>query len=259
MVSDFWLAAGSAAAVALAGWAIRSRVRPIRGQRGRRGKPFPIPCHRLQPVWSHNRAIALAFRKRIDNHTAAMKRWLAGGTLIVALHAIIAVRETVRFAFPRRFAFISLREIRRRFISRERHLEQLAEHAHFATLVFGITGRAVAFAGRCRYHGPAAVLGVERRCWRRLGGVLCNSTLDHELTHCQQELICGALTYECHAKSRVLWLIQYVFIELHAHLFGGPLVFLTGIAGIVVLIRSALFLSSILLAPWVETMVGRLM
>lgn len=130
-------------------------------------------------------------------------------------------------------------------------------------MTFGITGRAMALAARCRYHCPAAVLGIEQslaslwleennggharqswllRSWRE-------STLDHELTHCQQELMCGALTSECHATPAIIRLFHWAFDELHAHLLGGTLVFVFGCVIIAAAIRIAFALSG-MFAPY---------
>jgi hypothetical protein len=65
--------------------------------------------------------------------------------------------------------------------------------------------------------------------------------LDHEWTHIQQELMCGALTHECHASSRLSWLGQFVLIEMHAHVFGGPLIFFSGL-GVATLLGCAAFI-----------------
>ncbi len=222
----------------------RSAVPPERlEERVRRGKPFPIPCHRLQPRWCHKQSVASAFQQRIDAAYARKKRWFAGAALFVVLHAFVIARAPLQFLFPQYVTHISLIEIKRRFLLRERYLDLLAKQAHFAMVVFGIAGRAGGIAGRCRYHGPSAFLGVERLCWRHLTRPLRNSILDHELTHCQQELLYGALTLECHSKSWLLRQFHFVFVELHAHLFGGPLAFAAGLTVVCALIGSAFVLS----------------
>lgn len=250
----FWFAAIVTALTLLGVLRIRAHHKSM-FHAARNDEQLPIPCHRLQPKWQRDATVADAFRGRLDSRWAAFKRGLAAIMAVVPIYAVIVVREAICFFLPYRFAFVSLSEIQRRHRSRELQLSTCVDHAHFGTMAFGATGRAVAFAGRCRYHAPAAVLGIEQSFWsgRQPGAeeslilqlvsllkrivapfwlrtilvrAWWNSILDHEITHCQQELMYGALTSECHPRSVLEFWLHFLFWEIHAHLLGGPLVFI---------------------------------
>lgn len=184
---------------------------------------FPIPCHPLQPECHEDESIRSHYLSRLKSPWAVRKLWAAAWFFAALLNVAVIGRSLVGFLWPRRFAYISRALIKRR-LNYIRSGDNLAAHlgrGYFVDMKFGVTGRAMAFAGRCRYHCPAFVLGYEE-CLKTMPVRWTGSALDHEITHCMQELLSGALTHECHGMAFVqayAWLV----CELHALLLGGPL------------------------------------
>jgi hypothetical protein len=148
---------------------------------------------------------------------------------ILAEETCVVSYSYFRQFYPKITNSISLGEFDKRMASLDDELEFIVNQSQFLELHCYPPVLPLGFAGRCRYHCLHFVLGYEKwfmniLWWERLR----KSVLIHEISHCTQETLAGALTYECHGQ-KFHRIVLGAICELHAHIFGGILIFLTSL------------------------------
>lgn len=101
----------------------------------------------------------------------------------------------------------------------EREFRKLIRSASFERILVRRVPRCGAIAGRCMRCRGKLVVGYEQ--W--LGCIwtpFLDSAIDHEFTHCVQEVMADAISGESWGACP----LTGFWVEIHAHLFGSPLI-----------------------------------
>jgi hypothetical protein len=189
----------------------------------RRKRSFPIPCHRLQPKCRPDAGVGTAFRGRVDHKWARFKRRLAAGLFFFVAAIVLAAMWVLRL-YSLGKAMNAVREMLTRLCNLQSHVDRRThvDNTHYLLMKFSSSWTAVGFAGRCNIHCPKLVLGYQHCLARLWLGSWRASALDHELTHCVQDVLGDVMTFECHGPFP-FQAAAGLLCEIHAHLFGGPL------------------------------------